>query len=67
MMRALEGTIGAASGVSADDIKAGIEAATGLGRYASPTEIASTAAWILSEEVPYCHGETFTVGGGMMA
>jgi NAD(P)-dependent dehydrogenase (short-subunit alcohol dehydrogenase family) len=67
MMRSLEGTIGAASGVSADDIKAGIEAATGLGRYASPTEIASTAAWILSDEVPYCHGEIFTVGGGMMA
>ena len=67
MMRSLEGTIGAASGVSAGDIKAGIEAATGLGRYASPTEIASTAAWILSDEVPYCHGEIFTVGGGMMA
>lgn len=66
MMRSLEGTIGAASGVSAADIRTGIEAAT-MGRYATPKEIASTACWILSDEVPYCHGETFTVGGGMMA
>ena len=67
MMSALEESIGAASGVSADTIRTGIEAATGLGRYATPTEIASTAAWVLSDEVPYCHGEVFTVGGGMMA
>ena len=65
MMSALEESIGAASGVSADDIRTGIEAATGLGRYATPTEIASTAAWVLSDEVPYCHGEVFTVGGGI--
>lgn len=67
MMRSLEDSIGGASGVTGADIKTGIETMTALGRYASPTEIADTAAWILSDEVPYCHGETFTVGGGMMA
>lgn len=67
MMRSLEDSIGSASGASAGDIKAGIEAATAFGRYASPDEIAATACWILSDEVPYAHGETFTVGGGMMA
>jgi NAD(P)-dependent dehydrogenase (short-subunit alcohol dehydrogenase family) len=67
MMSALEESIGAAAGASASDIRAGIEAATSLGRYATPKEIADTAAWILSDEVPYCHGEIFTVGGGMMA
>jgi NAD(P)-dependent dehydrogenase (short-subunit alcohol dehydrogenase family) len=67
MMRSLEGSIGVASGASPDDIKTGIEAATAVGRYATPEEIAATAAWILSDEVPYCHGETFTVSGGMTA
>ena len=67
MMRSLEQSIGSVAGAAADDVKAGIEAATSLGRYATPEEIAATAAWILSDEVPYCHGEIFTVGGGMMA
>lgn len=66
MMRSLEDTIGAAADVTAADIKAGIEERSALGRYATPEEIAATAAWVLSEEVPYCHGETFTVGGGLM-
>jgi len=34
-------------------------------RYALAEEIAATAAWILSDEVPYMHGETITVGGGL--
>ncbi|MEZ5218766.1 MAG: SDR family oxidoreductase [Ilumatobacteraceae bacterium] len=67
MMRSLEESIAAASGASASDIKAGIEGATPMGRYTTPEEIASTAAWILSDEVPFCHGETFTVSGGMVA
>ena len=57
------GSIGSVAGAAAGDVKAGIEAATSLGRYATPEEIAATAAWILSDEVPYCHGEIFTVGG----
>jgi NAD(P)-dependent dehydrogenase (short-subunit alcohol dehydrogenase family) len=34
-------------------------------RYASAVEIAAAAAWILSDEVPFAHGETITVGGGL--
>jgi NAD(P)-dependent dehydrogenase (short-subunit alcohol dehydrogenase family) len=66
MMRSLEDSIGHAAGASAGDIKAGIEARSAFGRYAAPEEVAATAAWILSDEVPYCHGEVFTVGGGLM-
>lgn len=66
MMRSLESTIGAAADVTGADIKASIEERSALGRYATPEEIAATAAWVLSDEVPYCHGETFTVGGGLM-
>jgi 3alpha(or 20beta)-hydroxysteroid dehydrogenase len=67
MMRSLEESIGAANGVSAADMKAAMEANATLGRYATADEIAAMAAWILSEEGAYCHGETFTIGGGLMA
>lgn len=66
MMRSLEDSIGSASGAAPSDVKAGIEQRSSLGRYATPDEIAATAAWILSDEAPYCHGEVFTVGGGLM-
>jgi NAD(P)-dependent dehydrogenase (short-subunit alcohol dehydrogenase family) len=36
-----------------------------MGRYAEADEIAATAAWLLSDEVPYMHGEVVTVGGGL--
>lgn len=65
MMRSLEDTIGAMSGLSGDEFKAAMTEGVPLKRYASPDEIASMAAWILSDEVPYCHGEDFTVGGGI--
>ena len=42
-----------------------MSAAVPLGRYAEPEEIAATAAWLLSDEVPYMHGEVVTVGGGL--
>lgn len=65
MMRSLEESMGAAGGTDAATLKAGLEAAVPMKRYASADEIAATAAWILSDEVPYVHGETITVGGGL--
>jgi NAD(P)-dependent dehydrogenase (short-subunit alcohol dehydrogenase family) len=67
MMRSLEESMGAAAGISADDMRTAMAAGNALGRYASPEEIAAMAAWILSDEGAYCHGETFTIGGGLMA
>ena len=65
MMRSLEESMGAVGGTDAATLKAGLEAAVPLRRYATADEIAATAAWILSDEVPYVHGETITVGGGL--
>lgn len=67
MMRSLEESMGAAAGISASDMKAAMAAGNALGRYATADEIAAMAAWILSDEGAYCHGETFTIGGGLMA
>lgn len=67
MMRALEESIGATAGASAEDMRTAFAAGNALGRYATAEEIANMAAWILSEEAAYCHGETFTIGGGLMA
>ncbi len=67
MMRSLEDSIAAASGSTPDEVKSGIEGASPLGRYATPTEVAAMAAWILSDEVPFAHGEIFTVSGGLTA
>ncbi len=65
MMHSLEKSMGAAAGIDASTFKAGMEAAVPVGRYATADEIAATAAWILSDEVPYVHGEIITVGGGL--
>jgi len=67
MMRSLEETMGEAAGLSADEMRTAMAAGNALGRYATPEEIAAMAAWILSDEGAYCHGETFTIGGGLMA
>lgn len=67
MARSLEDSMAAAAGVESTAMRAGLVENIGLKRYASPEEVAAMAAWILSDEVPYCHGETFTLGGGMMA
>ena len=56
---------GAAGGTDAATLKAGPEAAVPMKRYATADEIAATAASILSDEVPYVHGENITVGGGL--
>lgn len=65
MMRPLEEGIGSLAGVGAADIQAALNAAIPLGRYAEADEIAATVAWLLSDEVPYMHGEVVTVGGGL--
>lgn len=67
MMRSLESTIGAAMAVDAEALRAQMAGANALGRYAEVEEVAALAAWLLSDEAAYCHGEVFTVGGGMMA
>ena len=45
--------------------KAALVAGIPVGRYAEADEIAATVAWLLSDEVPYMHGEVVTVGGGL--
>lgn len=65
MMRSLEEGLGPLAGVAAADFKTAMEQQVPLGRYATPDEVAATAAWILSDEVPYLHGEVVTVGGGI--
>ncbi len=65
MMRSLEASMGALSGLDAETFKGAMEQGVPLGRYATADEIAATAAWILSDEVPYMHGESVTVGGGI--
>ncbi len=67
MMHSLEETIGAASGVEAGEMGRLMRSGNALGRYGTAEEIASMAVWALSEEAPYCHGETLTIGGGLMA
>jgi NAD(P)-dependent dehydrogenase (short-subunit alcohol dehydrogenase family) len=67
MMRSLEASMGKAAGLSPDEMRAAMAAGNALGRYATAEEIAAMAAWILSDEGAYCHGETFTIGGGLMA
>lgn len=65
MMRPLEEGIGAMAGVDGAAIQAALNAAVPMGRYGQPEEIAATAAWLLSDEVPYMHGEVVTVAGGL--
>ena len=65
MMDSLEVGLGELAGIDGSALKAALEAQVPLGRYATPDEIAATAAWLLSDEVPYMHGEMVTVGGGL--
>ena len=67
MIHSLEVSMGAASGVGTDTMQQAMRTGNALGRYGTAEEIAAIAAWILSDEAPYCHGETFTIGGGLMA
>lgn len=65
MMRSLEGGMGAMAGTDGPAVKQQFETQVPVGRYATPEEIAASAAWILSDEVGYLHGETVTVSGGL--
>ena len=38
-----------------------------VGRFGEPTDIANTAAWLLSDEAAFVTGQTFTVDGGLTA
>lgn len=67
MIHSLEESMGAAAGMDTETMQEMLRTGNLLGRYATADEIASFAAWILSDEAPYCHGETFTIGGGLMA
>jgi len=67
MIHSLEESMGEATGVDAETMKEMLRTGNMLGRYATAEEIAAMAAWILSDEAAYCHGETFTIGGGLMA
>ena len=67
MMRSLEASIGSAMAMDAEDLRTQMAGANALGRYAEPDEVAALAVWLLSDEAGYCHGEVFTIGGGMMA
>lgn len=65
MMRPLEQGLAALAGTDVAGFQAALSTAIPLGRYAEADEIAATAAWLLSDEVPYMHGEIVTVGGGL--
>jgi NAD(P)-dependent dehydrogenase (short-subunit alcohol dehydrogenase family) len=65
MMKPLEDGLGALAGMDGATLKSALLMAVPLGRYAEADEVAATAAWLLSDEVPYMHGEVVTVGGGL--
>ncbi len=65
MMDSLEVGLGEFAGVDGAAIQTALETQVPVGRYGSAEEVAATAAWLLSDEVPYMHGEMITVGGGL--
>lgn len=65
MMRPLEEGMAAMAGTDAAGLRQSLEAVIPLHRYADPDEAAATAVWLLSDEVPYMHGEVVTVSGGL--
>ena len=65
MMRPLEEGLAALMGTDAAGFQAALSTAIPLARYAEAEEIAGTVAFLMSDEVPYMHGEVITVGGGL--
>jgi 3-oxoacyl-[acyl-carrier protein] reductase len=57
------------AGVASDRAaaRASLENVIPLGRYGEPDEMASAAAWLLSEESAYVTGQLFKIDGGMDA
>lgn len=65
MMVPLEEGLAELAGLDPAGLKAALSMAIPLGRYAGADEVAAAVAWLLSDEVPYMHGEVVTVGGGL--
>jgi len=65
MMDRLEAGLGSLAGADAEGVRAALATVIPLGRYGEADEIAATVVWLLSDEVPYMHGEIVTVGGGL--
>ena len=61
MMRRIEDSTGAP-----EEFKAANDAATPLGRYGEPEEVASVMNFLLSEEASFVTASLYTVDGGMM-
>ncbi len=61
MMRQIEANSG-----SADDFKVANEAATPLGRYGEPQEVAAVMNFLLSDEASFVTASLYTVDGGMV-
>lgn len=61
MMRQIEANSG-----MADDFKVANEAATPLGRYGEPQEVAAVMNFLLSDEASFVTASLYTVDGGMM-
>ena len=67
LMASVEKGMAAASALDQTEMKEAILGSIPMGRYGQPEEIAAMAAWALSDEASYCHGEVLTVSGGGQA
>ena len=65
MMDRLEVGLGTLVGADAEGVRSALATVIPMGRYGEADEIAATVAWLLSDEVPFMHGEIVTVGGGL--
>ncbi|ONH27985.1 SDR family NAD(P)-dependent oxidoreductase [Pseudofrankia asymbiotica] len=64
LLRSFEVGKGEHAGIDAAAMRKAMEASSPIGRYSRPAEIAALAAWLLSDEASYMHGELVTISGG---